>query len=333
MVTTDKVLLNDWHVVASVEECSPGTIKPVTLLGEDLIVWRSSEPDSPILVWRDYCPHRGARLSLGEVGNQTLMCGYHGWVFDGDGKCLHIPAHPDLKPSAGAKVKTYHCQERYGLVWVCLGEPAVDIPSFPEWEDSSYRKFLCGPYPFNSSGPRVIENAVDMSHFPFIHEGGLGDRSQAVVPDYEVETDGEGVIVRNIRNWQPSSGTPINGVVERWQRVCRPLTVYAFINFPSGIRTILYTVTPVQEDKSIVWMWVATNFEHDTPLSDLVGFQDRLGQEDALFLETQRPVALPLIPHDSTSNEWPIDLHVPSDRLSVAYRRWLKELGLTFGVC
>lgn len=336
MVKTDPIFLNDWHVVAAVEECQPGTIKKARLLGEDLLLWRSNEPDAPIHAWQDRCPHRGARLSIGELCNNTIVCPYHGWAFGEEGKCVNIPAIPDQTPPASAKVKTYHCQERYGFVWVCLGEPTVDISPFPEWYNENYRKFLCGPYPFHSSGPRVVENAVDPWHFPFVHEGGLGDRSQimTVDGDYQVERAEDGVTSRNIRFWQPSDGTPISGISEIvLQKICRPLTVYTVLNLPTGQKTFFYTVTPVEEEESIVWMWVAANFGHDLPLSDLLTFQDRLAKEDADVVESQRPIRLPLSLHSSPDDEFPAEVNTRGDQNTVAYRRWLKEIGVTFGVC
>ncbi|WP_233455547.1 MULTISPECIES: Rieske 2Fe-2S domain-containing protein [Nostocales] len=134
MTNADLILINDWYVVAKIEDCKPGSITTASLLGVKLVLWRSHEQNSPIQVWQDHCPHRGVALSMGEIANNTLVCAYHGWRYNQAGKCVQIPAHPDMIPPASAIAKTYHCQERYGLVWVCLGSPVNDIPSFPEWD-------------------------------------------------------------------------------------------------------------------------------------------------------------------------------------------------------
>src|SRR5262249_53361785 len=94
----------------------------------------------------DVCLHRGTRLSLGKVTDGLLACPYHGWTYDMTGRCVRIPAHPDQPPPPKAVVKTYRVQERYELIWVALGQPAHDIPPFPEWDKAAYRKILCGPY-------------------------------------------------------------------------------------------------------------------------------------------------------------------------------------------
>ncbi|MCX7938685.1 MAG: Rieske 2Fe-2S domain-containing protein, partial [Thermoflexales bacterium] len=139
----DPILLHDWHPVASLAQLEQSPILSVRLLGEDLVVWRCGDQ---LLAWQDLCLHRGARLSLGWVRDERLVCPYHGWEYSADGQCVHIPAHPTQAPPAKARVKTYHAQVRYGLVWVALGEPHHPIPPFPEWEDAAFRKILCGPY-------------------------------------------------------------------------------------------------------------------------------------------------------------------------------------------
>src|ERR687885_2821011 len=149
------------------QDIEDGTLKPCRLLGEDLVLWRNN---NQIQAWQDLCPHRGARLSLGWVKDNTLVCPYHGLAFNTKGQCVQIPAHPDLPPPTRACVRAYLTQERYGLVWVSLGNPQQEIPSFPEWDEPSYRPVFCGPYSFKTSGFRAIENFLDVAHFPFVHE-------------------------------------------------------------------------------------------------------------------------------------------------------------------
>ncbi|MCV3213756.1 aromatic ring-hydroxylating dioxygenase subunit alpha [Plectonema radiosum NIES-515] len=333
MVTTDKVLLNDWHPVATSKECQINSINRVRLLEEDLVLWRGSNVESTIQVWQDRCPHRGVRLSLGKVVNDSLVCGYHGWQYNLDGQCFYIPANPQQKPPTGARVRTYQCQERYGLVWVCLGEPTKDVAAFPEWDDADYRQVLMGPYNCNSSPFRTFENGFDVSHFCFAHEGFVGDSQQAQIEDYEVEVDRDGIIVRNLKMWQPDhDGTGVGGKVTYLQRIC-PLTLYSVKHTCRGRMIFFFTVTPVEEEKCLVWMWVAMNYGDETPDSKLREFQDKLFRQDTVLLESHRPVRLPLVSQKSTSADYPTEVHAQCDRTSIAYRRWLKDLGVTFGVC
>ena len=117
----DQVALDDWYVVAHAADVVRGRLSPVKLLEQELVLWRS---EAGLHAWRDQCPHRGTRLSLGSLSDDDkLACAYHGWEFDSQGICVRVPAHPDQPPSSKARVSSYQVQERYELVWVSLGEP------------------------------------------------------------------------------------------------------------------------------------------------------------------------------------------------------------------
>ncbi|MCB0155686.1 MAG: Rieske (2Fe-2S) protein, partial [Anaerolineae bacterium] len=117
----DPVLINDWHVIAPASELPEGSLLAARLLGEDIVLWRLN---GQVLAWQDLCLHRGTRLSLGKIERERVVCPYHGWTYDGTGQCVHIPAHPEQTPPAKAQVKRYQAQEKYGLIWVSLGQPA-----------------------------------------------------------------------------------------------------------------------------------------------------------------------------------------------------------------
>lgn len=316
----DPVLLHDWHVAAHSEDVRDGNLVRATVLGEDLVLWRCG---SRVLAWQDLCIHRGARLSLGRVEAGRLICPYHGWEYDESGRCLRIPAHPHHPPPARARVKAYAAQERYGLVWICLGEPRGDVPPFPEWNQPGYRFIFCGPYPCRSSGPRFVENFLDVSHFPFVHEGLLGDPAHAEIADYQVEADGEGIVARDIQVWQPDpDGTGRGANVAYTYRVFRPLTAHFAKTSGGSHFAIFFTVTPVSEMESIGWMWIAMDYAHDVPDEQLRAFEDRVVAQDVPVVESQRPERLPI--------DLQAELHLRSDRTAIAYRKWLRELGMTF---
>lgn len=339
MVATDPILLNNWHAVALVEDCQPGKIVKARLLGEDLVIWRPEEPHSPIQVWQDYCPHRGARLSLGKACSHTLVCPYHGWEYDSAGICVHIPAHPQLKPPAAARIKTYHCRERYGLVWVCLGKPSGEVPDYPEWEDPGYQGFCCGPLPCNTSPFRVLENLIDVSHFPFVHDGFFGDRLQPQVADYEVEADTDGITIRNMSIWIPSKDSTSKGQLALFYKEMRhPLVLYTStptVGESSAPRmATLDIATPIEEEKCVFWVLYAYNPSLVKKGHELnSNMMDKVLRQDIPVVESQRPKRLPLLTRGKADTQWPEELHVPCDRASVAYRRWLKQLGVTYGVC
>ena len=316
----DPVLLNDWHVVAYAPDLKEGKPMCVRLLEEELVLWRVGER---IHAWRDLCLHRGTRLSLGKVENDCLICPYHGWTYNEEGQCIRFPAHPNQKPPATARAKVYQAREQYDWVWVTLGNPSQDIPPFPQWDDPAFHKIHFGPYDFQASGPRAVENFLDVTHFPFVHQGLLGDPAYPEVNDYEVETTPDGVTANDISVWQPDpDGSGEGARVTYTYKVVRPLTAY-FVKSSAGPRFAMYfTITPVTERHSIAWTYVARDYG-DMSDEQTRQFEDMITLQDIPIVESQRPELLPL--------DLQAELHLRSDRTAIAYRKWLKELGLTFG--
>jgi phenylpropionate dioxygenase-like ring-hydroxylating dioxygenase large terminal subunit len=320
-LATDPVLVNDWHVVAKSSDLPEGGIAKARLLEEDLVVWRVRGAPH---VWLDLCMHRGSRLSLGHVEGDYLVCAYHGWAYDPEGQCIRFPAHPDQKPPNTAHTTTFATKEAYGYVWACLGTPASDVPPFPEWDDPTYRKILCRPFTYKAGAPRVVENFLDVGHFPFVHAGLLGDKDHAKIEDYEVNSTPNGILATDVKVWQPDpDGTGVGKFVNYTYGVLRPFTAY-FSKSSNGERyKIQLNVTPVDEFESIAWMTIGINYGQDVPEEQLTGFQEKIVRQDIPIVESQRPERLPL--------DLQAELHIRSDRIAIAYRKWLRQLGLTFG--
>jgi len=327
----DPLLRDDWHPVFAADALRSGAIDKATLLGQDVALWRST--DSAVHAWEDRCPHRGTRLSRGRIVDNQIACAYHGWHFDAAGHCSHVPSDPEMTPPDHFRANAYRATVRYGLVWVCLGEPQRDVLPFPEYDDPHLRKVLCGPYAVEASGPRVVENFLDMAHFPFVHTGILGTPTHTKVREYEVAPFDDGSGTGGVRAtkcffWQPQTNTlaDAGSEVEYSYRVVRPLTAI-LTKVPqaqSGFReAISLHVQPVDEERSVVWMIMAmTNFQQ--PVEELRAFQDRIFLQDKPILESQVPKRMPVAPRT--------DLAVRADKLSVAYRKYLRERGLRYGV-
>ena len=90
-----------------------------------------------------------------------------------------------------------------------------------------------------------------------------------------------------------------------------------------GKFSIYASVCPIGEFESVAWFWLAMNYGQDLPEEELVAFQDQITGQDIPVVESQRPERLPL--------DLQAELHLRSDKMAVAYRKWLRELGLTFG--
>ncbi|USX27195.1 aromatic ring-hydroxylating dioxygenase subunit alpha [Oxalobacteraceae bacterium OTU3CINTB1] len=334
-MTTDPVLFDDWHPVALSTRIVAGAVTASDLLDTRIALWRDSAGN--VHAWEDRCPHRGTRLSMGTIDNDTLRCAYHGWRFDGEGRCRHIPALPSLQPDQlKARVGAFHTQEKYGMVWVCIGSPAGSPassgpPRFPEFEDERLRKVWCGPYDVQSSAPRVVENFLDMAHFAFVHDGILGVPEQAAIADYTVETFddadyGSGVWAKQCRAWQPQASKAATGGsdIDYTYRVVRPLTAILTKHPPGGIvEAIALLPQPLTETTTRVWIIMALNdFTSDD--NALRAFQDTIFLQDLPILESQSPARLPLVPGAEVS--------VACDRMSLAYRNYLKRQKLRYGV-
>lgn len=185
-LSTDRVMLDDWHVVAYAREVRAGKLVPTRLLGRDLVVWHDDEGTAH--VWEDLCIHRGARLSKGWITDNTVVCPYHGWRYDGSARCVLIPAAPGQSIPPKARAFPVRMREQDGLIWASLGEPTHEPPAFPERDMPGFRHFMAGPYVFRANGFRAVENFIDIAHFPFVHAGVNGVAGNPdIIPDCEVQ--------------------------------------------------------------------------------------------------------------------------------------------------
>lgn len=320
----DPVLKNDWQVVGRAADLDEGSVMAASLFGTDLVLWRSG---GEVMAWKDHCAHRGTRLSLGTVKDGQLTCPYHAWHYNKEGRCTFIPAMPKLKPPEGARVEAYRAKEAYGFLWVSMGEPERDVPPFPEWTDDAYRKQIVGPYNFHANPFRTVENFIDIPHFPFVHPMINGDPSRPdLVEDYEVFEDEQGIGTGRVPIWQPFAdhrGVP--AMTHYSYRCFRPTTAYfAKETGDDNMFCMMLTVTPLATDDCLVWLLVAINFGDQVTEQQIVDRQDKVFSQDKWIVESQRPAEIPLDLKD--------ELHIRADKFSVAYRRWLKGMGLKWGV-
>ena len=329
---SDPRLLPEWFAVGWSREVAAGGLLARRIMGRDLVLWRSAhegEVADGLHCWLDLCVHRGAKLSLGiyqnHGGRDCLVCPYHGWRYGASGQCVSIPAHPGLTPPARARAQVFQVWERFGVIWACFGADAGPLPEFPVAEESGFRVLLAGPYRFRALGPRLIENLLDVAHLGIVHAGLLGDPERGEVEDYEVGIGVRGPEAREIRIWQPDpDGTGAGAHVSYHYAVQGPLTA-GFVKLHSARRFgILAQVAPVDEEFSEMRLVMAMNYGHEIPEEELIEFQDRVTEQDRAIVESQRPELLPL--------DLQAELHLRSDRMAIAYRKWLREIGFTYGV-
>jgi nitrite reductase/ring-hydroxylating ferredoxin subunit len=121
-----------WHAVALASGVEPGTSNGTRLFGEEIVVWRDAAGTAQ--VWEDRCPHRGMRLSFGFVRGDRIACLYHGWQFGAEGRCLAIPAHPDIEVPPTITVWRHAAAEALGMIFAApFG--TVEMPRLPKEAD------------------------------------------------------------------------------------------------------------------------------------------------------------------------------------------------------
>jgi phenylpropionate dioxygenase-like ring-hydroxylating dioxygenase large terminal subunit len=332
---TDRVMLDDWYVVAFARDVTPGTLVPTRLLGRDLVAWR--DDDGVAHVWEDLCIHRGARLSKGWIADNSVVCPYHGWRYEGSGRCVLIPAAPGQSIPPKARAFPIRAVEQDGLIWATLGCPEHEAPAFPERDAPGFRRFMAGPYMFRANGFRAVENFIDITHFPFVHAGVNGVAGDPdVIPDYEVRRSDSGLQSSEIVVLQPVGdfrGIPVRAGYT--YSAFRPLVAYfskrleiadperASLGSPEDRFTTLFTVQPVDEVSCIARVVFAINFAPHLGEADMLPRQNVVYNQDREIVETQRPERIPTDLRD--------EMHHRTDKLGVEYRRWLRDLGITYG--
>ena len=160
-------LRNTWYAAAWSEDLGSALL-PRTLLDEPLVFLRDANGNPVALA--DRCPHRFAPLSLGKRVGEAVQCAYHGLRFGLDGRCVHNP-HGPIPPTA--RVKSYPLLERYGMVWIWMGEPsranASLLPDFGVIADDERFAIVRTTIKTYTNYQLGIDNLLDLSHAQFLH--------------------------------------------------------------------------------------------------------------------------------------------------------------------
>jgi 5,5'-dehydrodivanillate O-demethylase len=165
-----ELLRRYWMPIACTGELTEQKpIKAARLLGEDLVVYRDQSGRYGVVA--EQCPHRKASLAFGRVDAEGIRCPYHGWKFDGTGRCLEQPAEPE---SGGFKDKIKHvaypAERLGGLVWTYMGpQPA---PLLPRWDVLTWgngKRWVQKHEIYKCNWLQPMENSVDPSHLYWLH--------------------------------------------------------------------------------------------------------------------------------------------------------------------
>lgn len=187
---------NQWYALLKSRSVKDKKAVGIKRLGKELVVWR--ETNGKVVCLRNRCPHRGAALSLGRVIDGCIECPYHGFQYDAEGRCTLIPASgKDARVLKGLIVQSFPTREAYGFIWIWWGEKREVLPALPWFEElpDSLAYTATGSVECPINYVRLIENSLDLSHFPFVHHSinpGVGP----VLDPYHVEMEGD-----VIRTW------------------------------------------------------------------------------------------------------------------------------------
>ncbi|MBW4561535.1 MAG: Rieske 2Fe-2S domain-containing protein [Mojavia pulchra JT2-VF2] len=182
--------LQNWYPITPVEDLDPKRPTPVTILGLRLVIWKPKS-SATYQVFLDQCPHRLAPLSEGRVDDKTgnLMCSYHGWQFDSQGICTHIPQAEN--PQIVTKNQQNFCavalpvRQENDLLWVwpdvksAQQAATTPLPLSPLIDASKGFVWNSFVRDLEYDWQTLVENVADPSHVPFAHHGVQGDREKA----------------------------------------------------------------------------------------------------------------------------------------------------------
>jgi phenylpropionate dioxygenase-like ring-hydroxylating dioxygenase large terminal subunit len=318
------VLASFWHPVAYESELGP---RPLSrrLLDVRLVVFRG---EGGVAVARDLCAHRGASLSRGWMDGCSLVCAYHGFTYGGDGSCIRIPAQePSVPISTRLRLRTFPAVARHGLVWACLRPPATaPIPDWPDLAQANRQTMEIPASTWKAAAARQVENFNDVAHLSWVHAGTFGNRAQPTVQDYAVKEDAHAL---EFTLGYPQVDRDTFGVKEPAITQMRyiytlslPFATQLAIHAPDGRTLDVYDVaSPETARRTRVHMLLSRNYDQADSPGPAIDYQTHVNQEDIPVVEDQYPEDLPL--------DLRQEVHIAADRMSVAYRKRLRLLGLS----
>ena len=328
-----------WQPVLRSDDLVANELKSVTLLGQPLVLARL---DNQLTALLDVCRHFQAQLSLGEItsinGKQAVQCPYHGWAYGANGQCVRIPQlDGSRKIPASIAVPRFSVAESLGLIWVCLsGDPQFELPIFPEYDNPDFRvTTLDEQEPTKTSAPRMIMATLDDTHFPWVHEGILGNRDQVEAPDHTVTRETSELVVRYRIDQPPSRATGgellgahnseqlVSVGIEYENTVHMPNFITLRKTTPAGKYIICLATCPIDYRHTKNFWTFAREYDKD-PANDKLyeEFSAHVRSQDKPIVESQRPW---LLPPFWTKIELP---QAGIDEPLIEYQRWLQELGV-----
>lgn len=314
----ERAMRKCWWPVARSVDVAGGPVRAV-LLGERLAIYRGE--DGVVRIRANRCAHRGGSLGHGAVKGNDLACPYHGWQYSGeDGHCTKVPSLADQsKIPSKAAVKVYPVIERYGHVWTCLEEPAVEMYDLPEWRECEFEWLVAEPIVTDRGVVIAMENFRDVAHFPFVHVESMGPTPEVVEP-LEVRRDGLDIYMDRPLDAGSGEWADQGDCVMRYHCVAPGLAAILYDYEKLGKRAVAGFPSPIAYDEVTIFWAVANQ----------VGFKgDSLERcleiETAVYLE-DIPIAGEIEPREVPWDREAVEESVASDLFTLQYRRAFRDL-------
>lgn len=238
------IVRNRWYIAAFSHELTRTPIER-TLLGTPVAMYRT-EAGAPIAMY-GLCPHRYYPLALGRLDGDALVCGYHGFTFAADGKCIRIPSQ---ETGAGFCQPTYRIEERAPLCWIWMGDPEKCDPDLiPPHEavglGESWRHASLVRLPMKGRAQLLIDNLMDLTHLPFIHHHIPGGDVFTKTPMIAEERNRSYRLRRLVKSPWTGFFDLLFGAEHRFEGLCDMESVTDFFG-PELIRTSGPIITAVE---------------------------------------------------------------------------------------
>jgi phenylpropionate dioxygenase-like ring-hydroxylating dioxygenase large terminal subunit len=217
---SSKFITDAWYVAAWSDELAERPLARV-ILDQPVVLFRRGDGSPAAL--EDRCIHRRLPLSLGRVRGDRIECGYHGLVFDADGRCVKVPGQAVIPP--GARVRSYPVVERHRCIWIWTGDPRRADPAAirdfhwlenPGWGLVKLHARVPCHYQL------IIDNLLDLSHLAYVHASTVGSPELAEEARVKTERLADGVRVSRWTLDVAPARTYLqfgkyDGNVDRWQ--------------------------------------------------------------------------------------------------------------------